>query len=468
MHRLFTFEPVQEISIHKLTKDNQSRVSVNSFAGKKHSSMDNISQLYTIYQQYPRVITDTRKELKDSIFFCLKGPNFDANTFAEEALLKGAAHVVSDDVNNSGNEKITIVHNVLETLQALASHHRKSFSFPVIGLTGSNGKTTNKELIAAVLSERYRTYFTEGNLNNHIGVPLTLLAIPLDCEMAVIEMGANHKGEIRDLCAICRPDFGMITNIGKAHLEGFGSAEGVIKGKKELFDHISENGGRVFVNGDDKLLYELSENLNRTVFGKSGEGYYVEGSIIQSKPFISFRFENQNETSKEIKTNLVGGYNFYNLLAAACIGTYFDVSMAKIEQALEKYVPTNNRSQWLKTKSNEIILDAYNANPSSMDAAIENLHEQKSPSKVALLGEMRELGSTATEEHQLLINKIHSFGIKAMLVGEGYKHCDKKDFLWFENSNDLIDHLKNNPITNSLILLKGSRAVAMEKVVDYL
>ena len=430
--------------------------------------MDYISELYTIYQRHPRVITDTRQELTDSIFFCLKGPNFDANTFAEEAIGKGAVLVVSDSAANTGNAKIMVVPNVLETLQALASHHRKLFTFPVIGLTGSNGKTTNKELIAAVLSLRYRTHFTEGNLNNHIGVPLTLLGIPLDCEMAVIEMGANHIGEIQELCAISQPDFGMITNIGKAHLEGFGSAEGVIKGKKELFDYIGKNGGKVFVNGDDKLLSDLSKNLNRIVFGKNEEGYFVEGSIIQSTPFISFRFNTNNETSKEIKTNLVGGYNFFNLLAAACIGIYFEVSMSEIEQALENYVPTNNRSQWLSTESNQIILDAYNANPSSMEAALENLHNQKSSSKLALLGEMRELGDTAKEEHQLLINKIHNFGIDAILVGNGYKHCDKKDFRWYENSTDLIDFLKNNPIKNSLILLKGSRAVAMEKVVDFL
>src|SRR5690606_23201833 len=350
-----------------------------------------------------------------SIFFCLKGPNFDANTFAEEAIRKGAVLGVSDSAANTGNAKIMVVPNVCETLQALASHHRKLFTFPVIGLTGSNGKTTNKELIAAVLSLRYRTHFTEGNLNNHIGVPLTLLGIPLDCEMAVIEMGANHIGEIQELCAISQPDFGMITNIGKAHLEGFGSAEGVIKGKKELFDYIGKNGGKVFVNGDDKLLSDLSKNLNRIDFGKNEEGYFVEGSIIQSTPFISFRFNTNNETSKEIKTNLVGGYNFFNLLAAACIGIYFEVSMSEIEQALENYVPTNNRSQWLSTESNQIILDAYNANPSSMEAALENLHNQKSSSKLALLGEMRELGDTAKEEHQLLINKIHNFGIDAIL-----------------------------------------------------
>ncbi len=430
--------------------------------------MTKTQELYTIYQSHPRVNTDTRTDLKDSIFFCLKGPNFDANTFADEALKKGAAHVVSDSTVNAGKAKITVVPNVLETLQELAKHHRNMFTFPVIGLTGSNGKTTNKELISAVLSERFKTYFTEGNLNNHIGVPLTLLRIPLDAEMAVIEMGANHQGEIRDLSAICQPDFGMITNIGKAHLEGFGGVEGVIKGKKELFDYLEQNGGKVFVNGDDKLLSGLSANLNRVVFGKDGAEYFVEGSIIESSPFLSFRFSHQGEASKEIKTSLVGAYNFYNLLAASCIGTYFDVDMPKIEQALKKYIPTNNRSQLLKTETNEIILDSYNANPSSMEAAVDSLNDQKSTSKYALLGEMRELGVTTTEEHQILIDKLHRLGINAILVGNGYKLCDKKDFRWFENSIDLIDYLKGNSIKNSLILLKGSRAVAMEKVVDFL
>lgn len=430
--------------------------------------MNHISELYTIYQHNPKVITDTRRELKDSIFFCLKGPNFDANAFADEALEKGAACVVSDSTHNAGKAKIIVVDNVLQTLQQLATYHRRLFTFPVIGLTGSNGKTTNKELIAAVLNKRYRTHYTEGNLNNHIGVPLTLLSIPLDSEMAVIEMGANHQGEIRDLCAICKPDFGMITNIGKAHLEGFGGAEGVIKGKKELYDYFEMNGGKVFVNGDDKLLSDLSANLKRVVYGKTGNDYFIEGSIIQSTPFISFRFSRHNKASKEIKTSLVGGYNFYNLLAAACIGSYFDIELSKIEEALENYVPTNNRSQMLRTETNDIILDAYNANPSSMEAAVENLNDQKSLSKYALLGEMRELGITATEEHQILIDKLQTFGINAILVGNGYKQCDKKDFRWFENSIDLIDFLKDNPIKNSLILLKGSRAVAMEKVVDFL
>lgn len=430
--------------------------------------MDDIQDLYSIYQHHPQVNTDTRKDLKDSIFFCLKGPNFDANTFVDEALDKGAAHVVSDSPLNKGKDRVTVVADVLKTLQALAAHHRSQFTFPVIGLTGSNGKTTNKELIAAVLSERYRTYFTAGNLNNHIGVPLTLLSIPLNAEMAVIEMGANHQGEIRDLSAICKPDYGMITNIGKAHLEGFGGAEGVIKGKKELFDHIEKNGGKVFVNGDDPLLSRLSANLNSIYFGKNGANYFVEGEIIESSPLISFKYKHEGTASKEVKTNLVGGYNFYNLLAAACIGSYFDIKMSNVEQALENYVPTNNRSQMLKTDTNEIILDAYNANPSSMEAAVENLNIQVAASKYALLGEMRELGVTTTEEHQILIDKLKRLGINAILVGNGYKLCNKKGFNWFENSIDLIDFLKDNPIKDSLILLKGSRAVAMEKVVDFL
>ncbi len=459
-----------------------------------------ISELYKIYRQFPKVNTDTRKDLSGSIFFCLKGPNFDANTFADTALTKGAAHVVTDakdnlgkenmtyvpDVlqataltkgaahvvtdaeDNRGKENMTYVPDVLQALQELAAMHRSNFTFPVIGLTGSNGKTTNKELIAAVLGTKYKTYFTKGNLNNHIGVPITLLETPLDAEMAVVEMGANHLGEIRDLCNISYPDYGLITNIGKAHLEGFGGMEGVIKGKKEIFDHIEKNGGKVFVNGDDPIISDLSKNMDRILYGKNASDYFVNGEIVTSTPFISFSYSRKGYTSPEIKTRLVGGYNFYNLMAAVCIGLYFDVSDNDIAKSLASYVPTNNRSQLLQTSKNKIILDAYNANPSSMDAAVENLQAQKADLKYALLGEMRELGITGPEEHQILIDKLKSFGLNAMLVGEGYKLCDKKDFHWFENSIDLMEYLKNNPIDNALILLKGSRAVAMERVVEVL
>lgn len=427
-----------------------------------------ISELYKIYQQFQKVNTDTRKDLTGSIFFCLKGPNFDANTFADTALTKGAIHVVTDAENNRGKENMTYVPNALQALQELATMHRSNFTFPVIGLTGSNGKTTNKELIAAVLGTKYKTYFTKGNLNNHIGVPITLLEIPLDAEIAVVEMGANHRGEIRDLCNISNPDYGLITNIGKAHLEGFGGMEGVIKGKKEIFDHIEQNGGKVFVNGDDPIISELSKNMDRILYGKNSPEYFVKGEIVESTPFISFSYSRKGYTSPEIKTRLVGGYNFYNLMAAVCIGLYFEVSDENIARSLESYVPTNNRSQLLKTSKNEIILDAYNANPSSMDAAVENLQAQKADLKYALLGEMRELGITGLEEHQMLIDKLKSFGLNAILVGGGFKTCDKKDFRWFENSIDLMDYLRNNPIQNALILLKGSRAVAMERVIEVL
>ena len=427
-----------------------------------------LTELYKIYRQFPIVNTDTRKDLTGSIFFCLKGPNFDANTFADEALKKGAAHLVTDAEEHRGKENMTYVPDVLNALQELAAMHRSNFTFPVIGLTGSNGKTTNKELIAAVLGTKYKTYFTKGNLNNHIGVPLTLLEIPLDAEMAVVEMGANHRGEIHDLCKISNPNYGLITNIGKAHLEGFGGMEGVIKGKKEIFDHIEQNEGKVFVNGDDPIISELSKNMDRILYGKKSSDYLVHGEIVESTPFISFSYSRKGYISPEIKTRLVGGYNFYNLMAAVCMGLYFEVSDENIARALQSYVPTNNRSQLLKTATNEIILDAYNANPSSMDAAVENLQAQKSNFKYALLGEMRELGITGPEEHQMLIDKLKSFGLNAILVGEGYKTCDKKDFHWFENSIDLMDYLKKNPIENALILLKGSRAVAMERVIEVL
>lgn len=430
--------------------------------------MSIIENLYAQFLAHPKATTDTRKDLKNSIFFCLRGPNFDANTFAKKALEHGAAHVVSDDKANEGIAGITVVDDVLSTLQKLSAHHRQKLQCPVIGLTGSNGKTTNKELITAVLSTKYRTYSTAGNLNNHIGVPLTLLGIPSDAEMAVVEMGANHQGEIRDLCAISQPDYGMITNIGKAHLEGFGGIEGVKKGKKELFDSIRQNGKKVFVNADDPILMELSKGMDRVLFGKNADEYYVSGTMISATPFISFRFQAADTDFTEVNTHLVGSYNLNNLLAAACIGTWFDVPADKIREALGGYHPSNNRSQYLRTDKNDIILDAYNANPSSMEAALDNLAGQTHPQKMAFLGQMLELGETSREEHQRIIDKASALKIEAAFVGEGYKNCALRGNPYFETSEALVAYLKKNQPSGMLILVKGSRMVAMEKVIEYL
>jgi UDP-N-acetylmuramoyl-tripeptide--D-alanyl-D-alanine ligase len=310
-----------------------------------------IEELYRLYRRSQGVSTDTRADLDNRLFFCLKGPNFDANEFVQEALEKGALAVISDDVKHRGKEGVIVVNNSLEALQELAIRHRKSFSFPVFGLTGSNGKTTNKELIHAVLAKKYRTYATKGNLNNHIGVPLTILDIGDDAEFAVIEMGANHQGEIRELSKISDPDYGMITNIGKAHLEGFGGLEGVKKGKKELFDHIRAKGAKLFVNGDDQVLMEISEGIERTLFG-SDTSFFVSGKIERSTPTLSFSFQFEGYRSPEVITKLTGDYNFNNLMAAVCLGKYFGVENTDIEAALADYTPTNNRSQIQKTENN--------------------------------------------------------------------------------------------------------------------
>lgn len=426
-----------------------------------------ISELYAIYRQYPKVNTDTRKDLTRSIFFCLKGPNFDANAFADKALQNGAVHVVTDAAENKGKENMTFVDDALKTLQDLATYHRKNLHIPFIGLTGSNGKTTNKELIAAVLATTYETAFTKGNLNNHIGVPLTLLEIPNSAQMAVIEMGANHQKEIAGLCKISDPDFGLITNIGKAHLEGFGGIEGVKKGKKELFDYLENKKGKAFVNGDDPIITELAKNLTQIRYGKNKDGF-VNGEIKQSLPFISFTYTHKNYSSPVIHTRLVGDYNFYNLMAAVCIGIYFEVSYNNINQALKAYIPSNNRSQFIRTSANEVIMDAYNANPSSMDAALENLNRQPGKLKYALLGEMLELGKDSAAEHQGIIDKLKELEINSLLVGKSYAMCDTKGFIHFDTSSELKEYLKTHPIKNALILLKGSRAVAMENVLETL
>lgn len=430
--------------------------------------MNSIETIYALFQKNPKVSTDSREYLTGSVFFCLKGPNFDANLFARQALEKGAAYVISDAPENKGIERIIVVDDTLKTLQNLSAYHRKKFNFPVIGLTGSNGKTTNKELITAVLKMKYRTYSTQGNLNNHIGVPLTILSIPLSAEMAVVEMGANHRGEIRDLCAISQPDYGLITNIGKAHLEGFGGIEGVKKGKKELFDAISQSGKKVFVNVDDPVLMELSSGLDRVLFGTEGGNSFVSGSLLSAVPYVCFSYAPKEKKSTVIKTKLVGSYNFYNLLTAACIGTFFKIPPPEVKAALEAYTPTNNRSQYITTDKNELILDAYNANPSSVEAALENLAAQNHPAKIALLGQMLELGKTSGEEHQRIVDYIADLRLEALFVGKGYEKCNLHEYLYFDTTDDLIAHLKRHPITNHLILVKGSRMVAMEKILEYL
>lgn len=424
-----------------------------------------IEELYSIYLKHPSIQTDTRKLEKGDLFFALKGPSFNGNLFAKDALSKGAAYAIVDDETIRKNEKIILVKDVLSTLQELASYHRKQFSIPVIGITGSNGKTTTKELVHAVLCTTYKTYTTEGNLNNHIGVPLSLLKIRDDAEMVIIEMGANHRGEIASYCRIANPTHGLITNVGKAHLEGFGSEEVIKISKGELFDHIRENDGMVFVMSDYEYLQDMSNGIkNKYVYG-SKEGVLV-GESIRSDPFLEIAFTKGLNT--KIKTGLVGAYNLPNVLAAAAIAKYFNVPDEKIIAALEGYTPSNSRSQLLRKGSNTIILDAYNANPSSMKTAIENFALSKEKNKILMLGAMAEMGAYSVEEHKNIVDIIKAFQWKhVILVGGDFLKIDHP-FSTAKNAEEAGAWIKKLNLEYAYILIKGSRSSAMEKVLEYL
>ncbi|MDP1747111.1 MAG: UDP-N-acetylmuramoyl-tripeptide--D-alanyl-D-alanine ligase [Bacteroidota bacterium] len=443
-----------------------------------------IQELYNHFLKHPVVCTDTRDIKQGSIFFALKGDNFNANKFAEQALDSGCSLVVIDEVfplskgargiNQLADERYFLVEDVLFTLQALANHHRKQLSIPIISITGTNGKTTSKELLNAVLSQKYNVLATKGNLNNHIGVPLTLLNITKQHEIAIVEMGANHVGEISMLCAIAEPDFGMITNIGKAHLEGFGGYEGVVKAKSELYQFIQKKGGKLFVNADNKLLQQLSAGIENVTFGTL-ESVDFEGQFVESNPFVKLKFKAKKdiqpiEEKPVITTQLIGNYNFENILAAACIGHYFDVSDEQIKAGLENYVPANNRSQVMQTKSNLLLLDAYNANPSSMNAAIENFAQMDQPNKMAILGDMLELGDDSAKEHDSIVNLLKNKNItNLILVGPFFKESGRSiNAKTFSNSDEVVDYLKQHPVKDSTILIKGSRGIKLEKVVELL
>ena len=424
-----------------------------------------IQQLHQYFLESSGICTDTRKITDNCLFFALRGDNFDGNKFAQEALDKGALKVVIDDMRYHKNTGETILHgNSLQLLQKLATYHRSYLGIPVISLTGSNGKTTTKELINAVLSQKFKTSATLGNLNNHIGVPITLLSMTKQTEIGIVEMGANHLKEIELLSDIALPDFGYITNFGKAHIEGFGSLEGVIQGKSELYKHIKEHDKVVFVNANDAKQLELTQTLNRITFGKEGTDYAV--SLLNATDKLKVRFKNQ-----DIQTHLIGVYNFHNIAAAIAIGNYFKVTPSKIKRALESYIPSMNRSQIIEQNGHNIILDAYNANPTSMLAALENFKQTKGTSKVMILGDMFELGCTAKTEHQEIVNFLekHIFG-KVFLVGENFfgttvtsGHISKYE------SYDLLEKmLLHNKIPPSKILLKGSRGMALERTLDHL
>jgi UDP-N-acetylmuramoyl-tripeptide--D-alanyl-D-alanine ligase len=427
--------------------------------------MKNIStgELYKLFLQHPVVCTDTRNIKEGSLFFALKGANFNANEFAKDALSKGCAYAIIDDEKHY-SDKCILVPDVLETLQKLATHHRRQFTIPVIGITGTNGKTTTKELTAAVLAKKYNVLFTQGNLNNHIGVPMTLLRLNKEHGIAVIEMGANHVGEIWDLCNIAEPDFGIITNIGKAHLEGFGGYEGVIKAKGEMYDYIQMKGGSLFVNADDDLLMKLSEGINKITYGVSNSS--VVRGIIDKESFLAKGKVIIEGKEVGVGSNLAGSYNFYNILAAACIGSNFGVSPEQIKSAIEEYIPSNNRSQIEKRGSNTIWVDAYNANPSSMKIAIENFAALNNPGKILILGDMYELGNDSHKEHQAIADLIErkQWG-KVFLIGKDFSST-KSSAQLFASVEEFIKWLSENPFKDATILLKGSRGMQMERILD--
>ena len=424
-----------------------------------------IEELYKLYLQYPSVKTDTRKLEKNDLYFALKGPNFNGNEFASKAIETGAAKAIIDDPHCEVKDKTILVEDVLTTLQELAHYHRKQFNIPFLAITGSNGKTTTKELIHRVLSSQLKTYTTEGNLNNHIGVPLTILKIRNDAEMAVLEMGANHLGEIASYCKIADPTHGLITNCGKAHLEGFGGEEGVRKGKGELFDHLRKNNGTAFVMWDYEYLRNMSKGI-RELYTYGTSDTDVEGNITETEPFLELKFE--KGLTDHVKTQLVGGYNLPNVLAAAAVGLYFSVSTDNIKKSIESYQPSNSRSQLITKEDKRIILDAYNANPTSMKAAIDNFSKASGDNKYLVLGAMAELGNSSINEHNDIIKEINKHRWKdVLLVGGDFIKSDHQ-YKYFKSSDEAGKWLKSQNTKDAFILIKGSRSMQMEKVLSYL
>lgn len=433
-------------------------------------------QLYQIYLKHPVICTDTRKIKGSCLFFALKGENFDANEFAKNALEEGAAYAVIDDTRYALNDKYILVDDVLESLQDLARYHRSQLHIPVIGITGTNGKTTTKELIRSVLSQKFNTYATEGNLNNHIGVPLSILSIRDDCEIAVIEMGANHQKEIAFLCNIAQPTHGLITNVGKAHLEGFGGIEGVRIGKGELYEFFASSGGIVFLNADDAVLNQMaSERAVKNIirYGK-GSSNFITVKLNNSSPYLNIEWRpatmSKDQNSYLALSNLPGIYNFDNIAAAICIGSFFELLPEQINEGINAYQPLNNRSQILKTDHNTIICDYYNANPSSMMVALDNLESIRSEFKVLVLGDMFELGESTEEEHQLILEKaLKTRAERKILIGEEfYRLKENIEAEFYRNTAEASEALMKNPVRNSLILLKGSRGMKLENLLSLL
>ncbi|GMT45144.1 MAG: UDP-N-acetylmuramoyl-tripeptide--D-alanyl-D-alanine ligase [bacterium] len=431
--------------------------------------MKNPEKIYALFLAHSHISTDTRELEKGSLFFALSGENFNGNRFAAEAVEKGAVAAIVDDPEFApkNDSRFYLVDNTLDILQKLATFHRQQFDIPVLAITGTNGKTTTKELCSAVLSSGKNICFTQGNFNNHIGVPLTLLNIRKETEVAIIEMGANHPGEIENLCRIARPTHGLITNIGKAHLEGFGDFQCVINAKNELYKFIKQNNGTLFVNKDNPLLMKLSEGIQNVTYGQPPAD--VEGSLRKADPFIDITWHRETGNT-DIQTQLYGSYNFSNVMAATAVGKYFGISESDIIGALKSYQPQNNRSQFFRTQNNTLILDAYNANPESMALAIDDFAAHQFSNPVLILGDMFELGKAAEEEHNNIVEKLKKSGFQhVILVGKDfYKTAPGNLFQKFATTSEAEQYLRSHPVRNAYILVKGSRGMQLEKLIQYL
>ena len=426
--------------------------------------MNTTDKILNLFYDTTGVCTDTRKIEKNCLFICLKGDHFNGNTFALKALEQGAKYVIIDEEEFKVADNILVVDNSLLFLQDLAKYHRNKFSIPVIGITGSNGKTSTKELIRAVLSKKYNVLATDGNLNNHIGVPLSLLKITKEHDIAIIEMGANKYKDIEELCEIATPNFGIITNIGKAHLEGFKNYEGVLKTKLELYTSINKISGEIIINGDDKTLLDNVPVNIKTFSYSQGQNSDIIGKLINLSPFVEMEWSTTNYQSGLISTQMIGKYNFYNFLAAIAFGVRFGVSPEEINEAISKYSPSNNRSQVKETSRNTLILDCYNANPTSMQSALESFAMINHPKKLFIIGDMLELGTESEQEHQNILNLATKLNLFGYVVGPIFSKIDENDFTYFASTSEAIDFFKKNTMSDSLILLKGSRGIGLENL----
>ena len=425
-----------------------------------------IIDLYDLFIHNPQLTTDSRNCPKGSIFFALKGDKFDGNQYAGKALASGCVYAVIDNPDYYIGERTILVDNVLKTLQQLAHHHRKVLGLPIIGITGTNGKTTTKELLAAVLSTKFNLLYTEGNFNNHIGVPLTLLRLTHDHEMAVIEMGASHPGDIKELVDIVHPNYGIITNVGRAHLEGFGSFEGVIRTKGELYDYIRRSKGKIFIKKENEYLQSIAKGIEQITYG-NGDDAFASGQVVSCDPFLVFNWKQQGKLHT-VETHMIGSYNLDNVLAAVAVGRFFKIPAERISRAIAAYEPTNNRSQFKKTDNNELIIDAYNANPSSMKVALDNFITMPVQPKAIILGDMRELGPTSDELHAEVVEQIKKGQFdKVFLCGEHFSKVGK-EFSPFATTEAMVEELRKQPLKGYHILIKGSHSMGLEKLADIL